>query len=242
MSHFWNATRARGAAWGRPAGAVIALCMLQGPAAANLLVNGSFEAPIVTPGSFQNFGAGSTLITGWTVVGVDSAVVSDTFVQSGITFNASEGSQWLDLAGVTSNSMLSGVTQTVATVAGASYELSFYVGGTSDASLFFPATIDVSVDGSARTSFANTATPRNSVDWQLFTVGFVAAAPTTALTFFNGSGPGNFFNGLDDVSLNAVSVTTPVPEPAEWALITGGLAFIAARRRRASSRTPCSAT
>lgn len=225
----------------RRAGVALALCMGCGTAAANLLVNGSFEAPAITPGSFLNFGAGSPLITGWTVVGVDSAVVSGSFVQNGITFNAAAGSQWLDLAGVTSNSMLSGVTQTVATVAGASYALSFYVGGTSDNSIFFPATIDLSIDGSARTGFANAAAPRNSVDWQLFTVDFVAATPTTALTFYNGSGPGNFFSGLDDVSLTAVAVTTPIPEPAEWALITLGLAFIGARRRRSSSRTPCAA-
>lgn len=233
MSHFLNLARTRVGAWGRHAGAVVALCMAQGPATANLLVNGSFEAPVVTPGFYQNFGAGSPLITGWTVVGVDSAVVSGGFVQNGITFNAAAGSQWLDLAGVSSNSMLSGVTQTVATVAGASYTLSFYVGGTSDNSIFFPATIDLSIDGSARTSFANAAAPRNSVDWRLFTVDFVAAGATTALTLLNGSGPGNFFNGLDNVSLTAVAVTTPVPEPAEWALIAGGLAFIAARRGRA---------
>ena len=236
MTRFRKLVHARIGIRGRRAAAVVALCLAHGSAAANLLVNGSFEAPVVTTGFYQNYGAGSPLITGWTVVGVDSAVVSGTFVQNGITFNAADGSQWLDLAGVTSNSMLSGVTQTVATVAGASYALSFYVGGTSDGSIFFPATIDLSIDGSPRTSFANAAAPRNSVDWQLFTVGFVAAAPTTALAFYNGSGPGNFFNGLDNVSLTPVAVTTPVPEPAEWALITLGLAFVAARRRRASAR------
>ena len=37
-----------------------------------------------------------------------------------------------------------------------------------------------------------------------------AAASTTALTFLNGSGQGNFFSGQDNVALDAVTVTTPV--------------------------------
>jgi hypothetical protein len=67
---------------------------------ANLITNGSFEAPLVPVGSFTNFGGGSTAITGWTVVGVDSAVTSGSFVQSCITFQAQQGFQWVDLAGV----------------------------------------------------------------------------------------------------------------------------------------------
>jgi hypothetical protein len=44
--------------------------------AINLIVNGSFENPTVPVGSFINYVGGSTAITGWTVVGVDSSVVS----------------------------------------------------------------------------------------------------------------------------------------------------------------------
>ena len=77
------------------------------PASAQVILNGSFEVPLVPNGSFTNFPGGSTAITGWTVVGVDSAVTSGTFMQSGITFQAQAGNQWIDLAGVTSNSMSS---------------------------------------------------------------------------------------------------------------------------------------
>ena len=117
--------------------------------AANLIVNGSFENPIVPSGSFINYLGGSTAITGWTVVGVDSSIVSGTFVQSGITFQAQDGNQWIDLAGVTSNSMTSGVTQNISTTIDQSYDVTFYVGSTTDNTLFFPATVDLSINGGA---------------------------------------------------------------------------------------------
>ncbi len=103
---------------------------------ANLIVNGSFETPTVPNGSFTNFPGGSTAITGWTVVGVDSAVTDSDFMQSGITFQAQDGEQWIDLAGVTSNNPNSGVTQDISTSLGGLYELSFYV-GSAQASPFF---------------------------------------------------------------------------------------------------------
>ncbi len=49
---------------------------------ADLIVNGSFEDPAVTAGQFLTFGNGSTLITGWTVVGSDVAILSGSFATS----------------------------------------------------------------------------------------------------------------------------------------------------------------
>ncbi len=107
---------------------VAMLTLAVAPAEANLIVNGSFEVPMVPAGGFINYVGGSTGITGWTVVGVDSSVISGTFTQAGIVFQAQNGLQWADLAGVTSNSSSSGVRQNVATTIGGVYELSFYVG------------------------------------------------------------------------------------------------------------------
>lgn len=207
------------------------------PAKADLIVNGSFEAPLVPVGGFTNFGAGSTAITGWRVVGVDSAVTSGTFTQSGIVFQAQDGIQWLDLAGVTSNSMSSGVTQDVATILGEVYELNFYVGSATGGGFFFPATVDLSINGSARVSYFNPTGPANSLDWKLFSVPFTATGTTTKLTFFNGSASNNFLGALDKVSLNAV------PEPASVILLgIGGASMVVigiARRRRRIKSSDC---
>ncbi|MGL4515003.1 MAG: DUF642 domain-containing protein [Lacipirellulaceae bacterium] len=194
-------------------------------AAGNLVTNGSFENPIVPVGGFTNYPGGSSVIAGWTVVGVDTALVNTTAVDSGITFQAQEGAQWADLAGIVSNSSSSGVRQSIPTTLGALYTVEFYVGSATDNRSYFPTTIDLSIDGGPRVSYVNPATPTTSLDWLRFEAPFVAAGPSTMLTFFNGGTPNNFLSGLDNVSV------TLVPEPTTAALLVG-LALASPWRRR----------
>ncbi len=198
------------------------------------IVNGSFESPAIASGSFANFPGGSTAITGWTVVGVDSALVSGSFMENGITFQAQSGNQWLDLAGLTSNSMTSGVTQTVTTIAGEDYTLSFYVGSATDNTFFFPTTIRLSIDGSSLMSFTNPTAPSNALDWRQFSHTFTASSNNTNITFFNGSAPNNFLSGLDNVSISDANVAdvsgVPLP-PTAFLAAVGGAALILRRRR-----------
>ena len=226
--------------------APVIFAALAAQARANLITNGSFEEPVVPVGGFTNFLAGSTAITGWTVVGVDSSVVSTSFKQLGITFNAEQGNQWIDLAGVTSNSMSSGVSQTVATTIGDSYLLTFYVGSTTDAghTTFFPSTVDLSIDGGARVHYTNTDTPPTTfVDWKLFTVDFMATSSTTNLQFLNGDASNNFVTALDNIQLVDVSSAAPVPEPSTLALSSVmfgvlGVAWSWRRTRRRDITSP----
>lgn len=194
--------------------------------------NGSFEVPPVAPGSVSVFGSGSLAITGWTVVGPNVAVISGSFSQSGITFQAQAGSQWLDLSGST-NSAAGGVVQNIGTIIGQAYEVSFYVGSASDGAFFFPATVDLSIDGGSRVSYFNPNITPNALNWQLFTVPFTATSTTTNLTFFNGSAANNFSTGLDNVLVTPVAA---VPEPATLIAGAMALAVIASRRLRAGSR------
>src|SRR5450755_994983 len=100
---------------------------------ANLLTNGSFESPVVPTGSFTDFASGSTGITGWTVVGAAGgvAVINGTFAQECCTFPAADGTQWVDVTGLNTNSA-EGVQQTVATTLGTQYTLSFEIGNIFD--------------------------------------------------------------------------------------------------------------
>lgn len=201
------------------------------PASAQI-INGSFEIPIVPTGSFTSYPGGSTAITGWTVVGVDTAVISGTFMNSGITFQAQDGNQWIDLTGFNTNSSLNGVTQDVTTTIGTQYLLSFYVGSATDGAVFFPSTVDLSIDGGSRMSFTNPIAPNNMLDWMLFTVPFTAQSSMTSLTFFNGSASNNRNTSLDNVTLMVA-----VPEPSSILMlgsvaVAGGIGALRYRRRK----------
>jgi hypothetical protein len=123
------------------------------------------------------------------------------------------------------------VTQTIATTAGTNYSVSFYVGSALDTQngFFFPATVDLSIAGGARTSYFNPATPSNMLDWKFFSAGFTATGPSTTITFFNGGASNNFLNALDNVSVEAI------PEPASCLLAVLGCVALALRSRRARS-------
>lgn len=199
---------------------------------ADLILNGSFEDPSIAA-QFATFNGGSTSIAGWTVVGSDVAILKSTFAQSGITFNSQHGAQWLDLSGFSSNSTSNGVSQDVATTVGQDYLLSFYVGSAFDNAFFFPATIDLSINDGARTSYSNPTAPTDHVDWKQFSVQFTATSSTTNLKFYNGSAVNNYSSGLDSVSMSAI---TAVPEPGSGSLLFLAMTAVCWVRRRRNAK------
>jgi Protein of unknown function (DUF642) len=101
-------------------------------ATVNLVGNGSFEKPVVanpcpnggstnpTAGICTYFG-GSTGVTDWTVGGNSIDLISAKTTGSA----AAQGGQWVDLSGDAPGSL----TQSVTTVAGDKYTLTWYLGG-----------------------------------------------------------------------------------------------------------------
>jgi hypothetical protein len=211
-----------------------ALVLLLGLAAwsgaeANLLTNPSFETPVVTPGTFTTFNTGSVAITGWTVTGpaagTNVAIVSTTFVQNGVTFVAQDGVQWLDLTGLNSNST-EGVAQTLATIPGHTYQLSYFIGNTTGGGIFgTTSTVNVFVNDVPTFTDTNADVSPTTQDWNQYTHTFVAGSPTTTLRFQNGDNAGDNDNGLDNIVLLDLGiVTAPTPEPASLLLLGAGLA------------------
>ena len=173
-----------------------------GATTANLIKNGSFEKPVVGPGSYQVFSTGQTF-KHWTVIGAsgDVGIVSGTFTQSGFSFPAEKGKQWLDLTGLSNTP--TGVQETVTTVAGASYTLTFWIGNVYDPGGIFgtTSTVNVLVDGTTVASETNSQQGTTQV-WQKFKVHFTAASATTRVGLLNGDPSNDTNNGLDAVSLN----------------------------------------
>ena len=190
-------------------------------ARANLITNGSFETttPAVAAGTFGLFTPGSTGVTGWTVVGAagtNIGVVNTTFTQSGISFVAEDGSNWVDLTGLSSNNDTEGLQQTIATIVGDAYTLSFWVGNVDSPSTGFgvTSTVDVSANAASLGAFTNSCTTCTTTQgWQMFSRTFTATSASTVLTFLNGDPANDNTNGLDNVSLLDNGPTT-VPEPS----------------------------
>ncbi len=202
--------------------ALLALAITSPAFSATLITNGSFELGN-TSGAFSTASAGSTDITGWTV---DAGSVD--YISS--YWAASDGVRSIDIAG----SAIGALSQSFATTAGKSYLVSFDLSSNPDLSA--PRDLLVSIDGGAPSIFTHpgaTGKDAAGMNWTSQSFTFLAAGPTSTITFTtNGTAQGFFGPALDNV------VAAVVPEPAAWALMLAGFGLVGgAMRRRGSSRS-----
>jgi MYXO-CTERM domain-containing protein len=139
----------------------------------------------------------------------------------------SDGSFFLDLTNYQLGFPFAGVTQSITTQVGATYTLSFDLGGSTRWGL--PDSITASA-GNASQTFTTPSTGTLN-DWYHETLQFTATSSTTLITLQGNSG--GHYVGLDNVSVELGS-PAPIPEPQTWALMAAGLAALAGlgRRRR----------
>ena len=179
------------------------------PAPVNLVSNGSFES-----GSAGFHTGGSTGITDWTVTGHS--------VDYGALWEAVDGSRSIDLNG----SAPGGVEQTIETVAGATYQVTFGLAGNRhdapDEKL-----MHVEVDGvnAGGFSFTTTGGGGSSMSWSTQTFTFTADDDSTTLGFISdeaGFLPGDIRDGaaLDNVVVTRIGADFFVDEDTPLA-ITG---------------------
>ncbi|MBV9569693.1 MAG: DUF642 domain-containing protein [Alphaproteobacteria bacterium] len=170
--------------------------------AANLVMDPSFEKPVVPDGGDVEFTVGQTF-NGWTVVGdTNVAVVSGDQTSGGFTLPAKKGAQWLDLTGAFGNSA-TGVQQKLKTQPGATYSVTFYIGNTYNpgGELGVDSTVHVYVDGADAGIFTNSKKSGDTMVWQKFSTEFVAQKTKTTIAFVNGDPQTDNCNGLDAISV-----------------------------------------
>ncbi|HEX2826146.1 MAG TPA: DUF642 domain-containing protein [Burkholderiales bacterium] len=195
-------------------------------AASAALINGSFETPGIGSG-FAPVGPGDPSIVGWTVIGSHVLLIHDTYTEPGLAFSAQHGDQSLDLTGL-GNAGFGGVQQSVATTAGATYTLTFFVGNQDDSkpNYTLDSAVNLFIDGSLMGTFVNPNSTPGDLNWLQFTFPVIAASNSTTIAFVSATPPGDNMAGLDNVSFTAV------PEPGTLALMGAAFAALGLSRRR----------
>ena len=194
------------------------------PASANLLTNGSFETTTNFVGNADNtmvLSPGSTAMTGWTVISNDLAWIGPT---NPFGLSASNGSYFLDLTSYGDSGTFGGVTQSIPTILGGAYSLTFDLGGSTTYGV--PDSLTACA-GATCSPFVIAATGTN--DWAAETLNFFGTGSPMAISL-TGLAGSNYI-GLDNVSVTGGGVTN-VPEPLTMSVFGAGLVGAAVLRRR----------
>jgi hypothetical protein len=182
----------------------------------NLIKNGSFEkaAKGFTPptGNGEQVGDGEAAIAGWTVFGGqsgDGVAWLPNGNQYGVT--TPYGSDFLDLTGYHDGQPYFGVEQTIKTVAGTTYDLTFRLGVDNSSQIYDGPISVTAAAGSTRQTFGYDPSKTGN-QWRGFTLEFTASSSKTLISIQGLSG--DQYIGLDQVAVEAVKAEPAVSGPA----------------------------
>jgi hypothetical protein len=217
----------------------LSAALLTGSAQANLISNGSFETASgnssLPTGNGSQLLSGSTAIADWTVFGgpgFDGAA----WLPNGNGYGVSTpfGNYFLDLTGYNDDQPYFGVEQTISTVAGQNYTLTFDLGVDQSSGLYNgPISVTASA-GSTSEVLGPYNPPGIGNQWGGFTLNFTATSASTLISIQGEEG--DQYIGLDNVAVNGGAPATP--EPSTWAMMLigfAGFAFVGYRKKKDGS-------
>jgi hypothetical protein len=218
----------------RVIGAIATFCAVSGAAEAIPLTNFSFE-----DGAFVSDGngtmvlpVGSTVMTGWTVVGDQLAWIT---TPNPWGLSAQDGANFLDLTAYPTGAPFGGVQQDLTTIPSHLYSVQYYIGTYTDLWGGPPVSILASAAGQDQACTVTTTSAAST--WTPCVMTFTANSSITSLSFLGSAG--FQYIGLDNVSVDDLGpVTPPVPEPTTALLLcaSGLVAVGRALRQRGTRR------
>ncbi|WP_235738561.1 DUF642 domain-containing protein [Nocardioides alcanivorans] len=181
----------------------------------NLVTNGDFADPVVT--TSQRL---STL-PGWTLIDDDAEVISGDFFS--VPAGSAAGAQLLDLNTNTNTS----IEQSVPTVAGHTYQLTFHMAGNPTRNGVVDGTLSVDRSVVQTLSFDTTGHTRSDLGWVSVNHTFTATSDSTAINFQSTTpgGSGLLLTNIAVVDLDPDGV--PMAD-SSIALLAGGAVVVAA--------------
>jgi Protein of unknown function (DUF642)/PEP-CTERM motif len=194
--------------------------------AGNLIVNGSFESPSATSSGkiIEVFSGSEPAGFTWHVTSGTVEITQQGYVDpAGQVFAgpAFQGSQWLDLDGISPGA----IAQAFATTPGTLYALSFAYANnpfrnnpsdSGDPSATVRLTDTATNDNLASLSISHDTSTGNNYDWTLSgPLQFVATGTSTTLSFVSNDAP----ESDEGVFLDGISVDAAVPEPSSFVLL-----------------------
>lgn len=207
------------------AGVLFSATLLGAQAHAASITNGDFED---TTNFTDNTGAdtdsvplGSTALTGWTILNHNVS-----WVGPANPFHLSHnGGYFLDLTDYHDGPPYGGIEQTISTVAGAHYTLSFDLGADSG----LAASGILATAGTTSHDFVFAASAPDQ--WETEFLSFVATGASTTISLVGSAG--SQYVGLDNVRI--ALATTPIPGSLLlFGSALGGMGLLARRRRLAA--------
>lgn len=208
---------------------VLALAVASQAQAANLIVNGDFEAGNTGFSSDYTYSPGSNFAAAYTV-GSDPRSWNNLFSTMGDHTTGTGLMMIINGSGDVGDVVWS--SGAIGVDAGTNYFFEAFVASVHPAS---PPSLSytVSLDGGAETTLATLPSTLPTGVWQGFSTNFNTGGATSVELFLRNAQSASFGNdfALDDVTLATTSVVNPgtpgaVPEPATWALMIAGFGAV----------------
>ena len=195
-----------------------------GTAHANLIIDGGFNAgaPPNPPGYETVAPGNNTTIADWTVTGAGNGV---TWASSS-DYQAPVSGQYSVVFNGTS---AAGISQSLATTVGTTYDVTFYLSGTPTSGT---RTVDVTAGSVFQEDFSYTGTTsKANMNYQLESFSFTATTASTSLVFGGPApgGPGTSVPVIGDVDVEPAAA---VPLPPTLLFFAPGLLGLVGIRRR----------